>query len=363
MKKFFSYVLLFLLIVFLMGCVPRFPMVESYYVTLAKWDQVSNDFALSPDGKYITHSGAGFIQLATGEESRPFANYHTLNFEGYMGSDGFQAWSPDGRYFAVSTFYDDRTPGANRYPLYIFDNKEHTAKKLPDTVRAGGMWSPFNTEHFRAQYFSNNEYAGFGIFDTQGSLISLVNEEVDFRNETDLKGSGDYLWSKALDRPVAFIQTFVSKSFLPTHPPFPTPPVERSGLVIGNIYIDSFAYPMDYEKPKYRFPIMEDSPLNGNVDFIFDPTGKYVLLVQWQCADANFTHCTNDSVMNISNVTDTVLTLLDWRTGEKQEIFRLSKIGDGYVAGSAPVAWSADGSTIVIGRHNSHAVVLKIKYP
>ncbi len=363
MKKIFSYVLPFLLIAFLMGCAPRFPMVESYYVTPAKWDRIPDLFALSPDGEYATYPDVGFIQLTTGEESRPHADYKNLNFEGYMGSDGLEAWSPDGRYFTVSTLYDDRTPGANRDPLYIFDNRERTAKKLPDTARLGVWWSPFNTEHFMAQYFYNNEYAGLGIFDTQGSLISLVNEEVDFRNETELRGNGNDLWSKALDRPVASMQTFVSKSFLPTNPPFPTPPVERSGLVIGSIYIDSFAYPMDYEKPKYRFPIMEDTPLNGNVGFIFDPTGKYVLLAQWQCADANFTHCTNDSVMNISNVTDTVFTLLDWRTGEKQEIFRLSKIGDGYVAGSAPVAWSADGSTIIIGRHNSQSVVLKIKYP
>jgi hypothetical protein len=380
MKKNAFRILSILLVIFVTGCTSNFPKVKSFYITPAKWGETSistlnpdgsfvvyppNMFALSPDGKYATYPNTDFIDLATGEESDPLANYKKMNFEddGVVKLDAVKAWSSDGRYFAVYKSSFTEAPDGNKYPVYIYDNKEQTVIKLPDSVHGFFMWSPFNANHMMA-YFHDDIQEEFGIFDVQGSLFSLLNEEIDFRNEKELRGNNNYLWGGKLDRPIAFIQTVVNKEFTPSEPIVPsflTPSVEHPGVVIGSIYIDSYSYRMDYENPQYRLPVLENIPLNGNVDLIFDPSGRYILLVQWQCADSNFVHCAGYPVADVSNVTDTILTVLDWRTGEKQEMFRLSEIGDGYVAGSAPVAWSADGSTIVVGRYNASAVVLKLK--
>jgi len=383
MKKNAFYLLLILVIIFLTSCGARFPRVENYYVTPAKWGKPSlslltpdgnfailppDGFVLSPDGKYATYPDAGFIELATGEETFPLSDYKKLNFksEGGLELEAKKAWSPDGHYFAVYTSLYESEQAGIRNILYIYNNEDQTVKKLPDTIYNFFSWSPFNTGHFMA-YFHDTPEDRLGIFDTEGVLISSLDGEVDFRNDTELRGDDKYLWSKTPDRPVAIIQTF-SSSPIPTISPnfILTPPVEHAGVITGNVYIDSYAewYTYYRKEPKYRIPIVENISINGNVGYIFDPTGKYLLLVQLQCADTNFTHCTEDyPIVNVSNVTDTVLTLLDWRTGEKQEIFRLSEIGDEHVVGFAPLAWSADGSTIIVGRYNATAVVLKIKYP
>jgi len=334
----------------LAGCAPRFPTLQKAYaapVNMQMWTNGAVPFALSPDGQFVIYGSSGWIRLDTGEESYPLANY-AITPEGYMGIGMNYGWSPDGRYFAMTTFYDNRSPGANRNPIYIFDSQTLIGSKIEGDVGNFYMWSPFNSGRFLANFYPE----GPSMFDLQGSAPVPVREAIDFRQEQEVGGTDSYLWSKRLDTPIAAISTI---SVMDENGEW----TDRS-----QVCIDSFSIPMKYEHPAYRVSVAENPPLDNLIEAIFDPTGEYVLLVQWQCSDSSLAHCTDiNGHADTQNVTDTVLTLIKWRTGEKQELFRLSQIDQQNVIGSAPVAWSADGSTIVLGRYNASAVVIKVKYP
>ncbi len=345
------YLMLFLAFsISLAGCAPRFPTAQRAYpvpVNMQMWRNGFVPFALSPDGQFVIYGSSGWIRLNTGEETRPLANY-AITPEGYMGISQNMGWSPDGRYFAVTTFYDERSPGANRLPIYIFDSQTLIGSKIEGDVGNFQMWSPFNNGRYMAEFYPE----GWSVFDVQGSAPISLHEAIDFRQEQEVGGSGWFLWSKRLDVPVAWIA--------------PVPVLDEEGQRTGasQLFVDSFSYPMDYQNPTYRVSVAENPPLDNLIEAIFDPTGEYILLVQWGCSDSSLVHCSNDpSSFDTNNVTDTVLTLIRWRTGEKHELFRLSQIDPQNVVGSAPVVWSADGSTIVLGRYDASAVVIKVKYP
>jgi hypothetical protein len=55
------------------------------------------------------------------------------------------------------------------------------------------------------------------------------------------------------------------------------------------------------------------------------------------------------------------LTLVRWRTQERQELIRLSEIDPEHVVAYGDMAWSADGSTIFISRKDAQPIVIKLK--
>ena len=183
------------------------------------------------------------------------------------------------------------------------------------------------------------------IFSLDGSTSFSLTTQYDFRAEKEVGGIRSYLWSKRLDMPVAIL----------LRSPMESP---KSGWTIG---VASYAYLMDYEHPEYFVKVMDD--IQGHlIGAVFDPTGEYVLVAQWICNDTETVKCSYKNIpAYTSNVTDTILTLVRWRTGEKYELFRLSEIATENLAASGDLVWSADGSTILVGRFDAPFIVLKVK--
>ncbi|MBT7072155.1 MAG: hypothetical protein HN855_10350 [Anaerolineae bacterium] len=353
MKKFFVTVFVGMV---LSGCSASFPKVTSYYVSPVCEKQLwgRSPFALSPDGQFVTCANNTFLEIDTGEELQLFLGY-TLTPNEYMGLPIRSEWSSDNRYFGITTLFDDRTPGANRNPVYIVDTNQQTIKKMPDSIRDFVMWSPFKTGHFVSQYYPEKTDIsdGFKLFDIQGNLLSTIEEEIDFQEEAVIGGNDSFLWSRELDRPIAFLEVGVMESEDTSAPSLST---LQPNTRICNLYIKSFAYPINHENPAYRVLVAENMCSGDNVDVLFDPTGVYLLQVQWERSDLE----TSD--VDLSTVTDSVGTLINWKTGEKYELFRLSQFDTENVVASRPVAWSADGSTIFISRDNAPPLILKLDH-
>ncbi|MFO3797188.1 MAG: hypothetical protein ACK8QZ_07895, partial [Anaerolineales bacterium] len=173
--------------------------------------------------------------------------------------------------------------------------------------------------------------------------------QYDFTQETNVAGSGEYLWSKKVDLPIAKLSPLWSGT--------------AENMVWRNLAIISF---FDYKRPdewKYQ-KILIENPSSHIVSAIFDPSGEYVLVAEWKCAYTDTSHCSDvDFPPVLDGITDSIFTLIHWRTGKKHELFRLSSIDPQNVIASGDLYWSADGSTIVLGRIHASLVVLKVKYP
>jgi hypothetical protein len=327
----------------LSGCGPRFPTVQRAYVSpvSANVDHIHAFFStVSPDGQTIdlwdwTDRGLKEYQLDTGEEKYVFGEYPDfLTYRDALITPGNLDWSPNGEYLGLEGWFDDRiTPGVNRHPAFILDPNARTINRADKSASGFQYWSPFGTERYLAGIIDD----GWGVFDMKGSAPVPLKQQYDFRQEKEVGGTGRYLWSKARDIPIA--------SFYGT------------GIVIS-----SFA---DLTKePEYNVTVLNYDPDTPYIEAIFDPTGEYVLVAQWKCANTETVKCSGSVIPPVTeNVTDSMLTLFRWRTGEKYELISLSQIDPKNVVASGNLLWSADGSTIVIGRYNASMIVLKIKYP
>lgn len=337
----------------LIGCKPQLPSVEKAYPVLQtdvqhKFSTLST-LALSPDGQSLGLENLTQIQLETGNDSRPFDNY-TMSPDLIQGIySGPLGWSPDGRYLAATYFNDDRIhPNANHYPIYIYDTKNQTVFKANDLASGFQQWSPFNT----GNYFAGNLSTGdWGVFNIADSRVILLDKNIDFRQEKELSATDYYLWSKQLDIPVAWLGGF--------------PVIDENGKETGKfqLSIDSFSTPMNYENPTYRV-LVAIPPVNNLIAATFDPTGTYILTLQLECDKDIEIPCLTFTKSDTSNITDSILTVINWKTGEQKELYRLSWIDNQNVVASLwSLSWSADGSTIVIGRKDSSPVVLRLSYP
>jgi len=105
------------------------------------------------------------------------------------------------------------------------------------------------------------------------------------------------------------------------------------------------------------------SPPDNIVDAKFDPTGEFILIVQWKCSQSDIEQCSlYPGKEYFDNIIDTALILIHWRTGEQKELIRLSQIDTQSVIANYS-EWSVDGSTIFISRKDAQPIVLKVKYP
>lgn len=345
--------ILLLVSIFLSGCKPQFLSVEKAYVvpqtdTGYRFFGVSG-LALSPDGQVLVLEDLTQIQLETGSGSRPFDNYEFPPSE--IIHSGNLAWSPDGRYLAATYFNDDRVhPDANQRPIYIYDTRNRTVFKANELASGFQHWSPFGTGNYMASIVKKN----WAIFNITDSKMIVLDKSIDFREEKELRATGNYLWSKELDIPVAIL------SILPT--------IDENGNKTEKrqIAVISFSNQSNYKTPDY-YVLVPTAPTNNLIDSIFDPTGTFILTLQYECYNDIKIRCPEDSffpVIDQSNVSDSILTITNWRTGEQKELYRLSQIDAQHViAAQWGLAWSSDGSTIIIGREGSTPVVLKLSYP
>ena len=109
--------------------------------------------------------------------------------------------------------------------------------------------------------------------------------------------------------------------------------------------------------------VYESQPPDNVVDVIFDPSGDYLVLTQWKCDPNDPRQCSQyPDAYYTNSVMDTVILLVNWRTGEQKELFRLSDIVPDHLIGSY-TTWSMDGSTLLLWRQDAPPVVLKISYP
>lgn len=340
---------------FLSGCKSQFPSVEKAYVvpqtdTEYRFFGISG-LALSPDGQVLVLEDLTQVQLETGGGSHPFDNYKFPSPEIILHS-GPLGWSPDGRYLATTYFNDDRVhPNANHYPIYIYDTQTQTVFKANELASGFQHWSPFNT----GNYFAGNLSTGdWGVFDLTNTKVTLQDKSIDFREEKELRATDRYLWSERLDIPIAVLNTL--------------PVINENGDKTdqSQVAIISFTSDVDYENPDYHVMI-PTAPTNNLIDIIFDPTGTYILTLQYECYNDIQIQCPKDSFLSTidpNNVSNSILTITNWRTGEQKELYRLSQIDTQHLVASRwSLAWSSDGSTIVVGREKSTPVVLRLTYP
>jgi hypothetical protein len=333
-----------LLIFLLAGCSASTPIVDEASeapFTFTNQPLVDSINALSPDGKFITLANMTQIDLQTGQEIQPYREYSGL--EMWMGSSvGPMGWSPDGQYLAVTAFYDDRRLGVNRSPTILFDTKLRTAEQK-ENISTFRSWSPFNTGRFMASAKDD----GWNIFSVHDSSMSPVTDAIDFRQEKEMGGTGEFLWSKELDRPVAFLSWELV--------------VRPDGVITGamELVIDSFSDPMNYLHPAYRQSTgYQERAGTQAVNSIFSPDGNNILVSEWIC---NQTCHGSEGELLPENVKDTRLLLINWRTGEEKVLARLSEIDSTHLAASGDAAWSQDGKVILLGRVDAPALLLELK--
>jgi hypothetical protein len=361
-KKIFFKLLPFVLASLLSACSSRFPVLQSVYVSpvdigtsFTHLFSGTYYFALSPDGKTINrgeHCGEQ-IDLQTGSVYQyPYNNYTNLTVSKqirFCVINDVGEWSPDGRYLAITENEYDAATNRVHDRIRIIDTKDHTILAVPG--ERFWMWSPFNTGTYVARDESEKGILGvYNMYHLDRFLPLDGSVQYDFTHETDVGGNGEYLWSKRLDLPIAELTPLRSGS--------------AHNMVWSNVVILSFFDPSLRGARKYQ-KVLIDSPTSHVVGAIFDPTGEYVLVAEWICAYTDAEHCSDAGFGPpvLDGITDSVFTLIRWRTGEKSELFRLSSVDAENIAASGDLYWSADRSTIVLGRINASLVVLKVRYP
>jgi len=347
MKKLQPFAIFILTLLFLTGCVPRFPQVASYYISpfeLTADEKMSNaSLALSPNGESVFVS-AIFIQslasLESGErvdlrEQLGIRDIENVNHDILVFSG---IWSFDGKYLGIPAEHPKSHDGIPDFPdfaFYVFDLQNKTYKRYDFLAK---FFSPFD---------SNQILMENGVYNTKDETTTPLSPDFDFRQEKEFRADGGYwdlLWSKSLGVPVAHIAGL------------PYNATEKDDI---EIVVESFTWQPPYQTDytvSTGFMSKRPNQLSG---YFFDPTGEYILISEWQCHESP-TPCTT-TPFHADNVYDTVLTLVRWRTQERQELIRLSQIDPENVVAYGYMAWSADGTTIFISRKDAPPIVLKLK--
>lgn len=345
MKKTYIFIYLFLALSVLVGCAPRFPELDSYYVSPFELthDEVllGAGKALSPDGESMAvalNGSLDLVSLRTGERTdiAERTGVWDLSYSNKDVTENFLTWSTDGRYLGIrANHYESTSVSAVSQAFYVLDMMENTATRYD-------LWasefSPFDANHV---------YAKKGVYNLIDGTTIPFSSDFDFGQEKNFRSTAPgVLWSKSLGVPVAG---------------FGTLPLGTSVDADREVIIESFN-PTDPGNSKYSIPIgFTLKKPNQGVGLLFDPTGEYVLIVEWQCSQADQKQCSLAPELSTNGVQDTVLTLVHWRTKKQQELIRLSAIDPENVVAYGYMAWSADGSTIFISRKDASPIVLKLK--
>ncbi len=350
MKKNITKYFLLMVLFLLGGCTPQFPAIQNTYVSPLDLGIVLTlhglNLALSSDGQTIVLRCGEQIDLETGTESYPYQGYAGTPKDMYCFIHDVRSWSSNGRYLGVTEFVYDSTTNLSKDLNWVIDTQTQTVQEVPG--RIFWAWSPFDT----GRYLTRNEdskgvLSVYNLNDQSTPILLDGTHQYDFTQEDKVGGTGYYLWSKRLDLPVAELVSPLSGAAV--------------NMRWKKLVIWSFFDPGLSGERKYQQTIIDD-PAAHIVGAIFDPTGEYVLVAQWECAYTDTSHCSDLEIPPVlDGITDSVFTLIRWRTGESRELFRLSTIDAQNVVTSGDLWWSADGSTILIGRIGASFVVLKVK--
>lgn len=339
------------ILLLLSGCAPQFPTLENAYISpldIGISDTLHFlNLALSPNGQMVTDVNLKQFDLETGIESKPYQNYTDSNdFLKWINDVG--GWSPDGRYLGVAGIVYDKITDTTQNQVRIIDTQAHTIQEAAGDVL--WEWSPFNTGSYmsRRQDATKDDVLSVYNLHNQNSPIPLDSTyQYDFTKENQVGGNGLHLWSKKLDIPIAELAPLWSGT--------------AENMTWRSLAIISFFDHAIPSERKYRLTLLDD-PSAHIVGAIFDPTGEYVLVAQWDCVYTDMQHCSDINIPTITEgITDSVFTLIRWRTGESHELFRLSTVDAQNIIASGDLYWSADGSTILVGRIQAPFVVLKVK--
>ncbi|MBK9780591.1 MAG: hypothetical protein IPP55_11160 [Anaerolineales bacterium] len=348
MKKNQFFVIFILTLSFLTACAPRFPQVMSFYISpfeLTADEKMSNaSLALSPNGESVFVSASFTQSLANLETAEKIDLRKQLGIReiANTNNDMFVSlgdWSFDGEHLGIPAKHFSPYAGNLEYPepvYYVFNLQDSTYKRFDFWAKS---FSPFDSN----QIFNEN-----GVFNTKDGTTIPFPPDFDFRREQEFGVTShylSYLWSKSLGVPVAQTSTLPRDATLKDD-------VE--------VVIESFVSKSPY-LPAYTIStgFISKRPNQLSSGLLFDPTGEYILISEWQCHESP-TPC-SITPFHADNVYDTVLTLVRWRTQERQELIRLSEIDPGHVVAYGYMAWSADGSTIFISRKDASPIVLKLK--
>lgn len=340
MKKIKFFILLITLSLF--GCSSALPKVDSYYIssfTFTDDEKLWNaETVLSPDGENVIVDGKYLVNLKTGERENLYKRFNvgrdtTLKTHDILNGSAY--WSSDGRYIGMlADHYEPTSISAVGEVTYIFDLQDNSFRRYETWSRS---FSPFNSDQILTDK---------GVYNLNDGIVFPFLPEYDFRQEKEF-GVTKYgvLWSKSLGIPVAEFNE------LPYNP---------SDNVETELAIETYFY-ANPEGRNYSMNtgIKFKAQSDHTIQIVFDPTGEYVLLAEWQCHESQIS-C-EIYPFNADSVYDTVLTLVSWRTQEHQELIHLSEIDPEHVVAYGNMAWSADGSTIFISRKDAPPIVLKVK--
>lgn len=218
--------------------------------------------------------------------------------------------------------------------------------------------------------FVRNDYQEFGFLckswsfdstrciDINGVLVEISSntkietwdKNVDFNTIETISGNGDYLWDKEKNIPIAFFS------------PCPITELGAGNILETNCKLLTPSLDFNQQNNGMEKSVFTIPPPNTVVDWTFDPSGKFILLAIWERAKNNIVL----DYASDENVIDTQFIIVDWRTGETFELFRLSEIKPDYPISLyyGNMQWSSDGSTLFLPLNRGNGFILaKIEYP
>jgi hypothetical protein len=178
---------------------------------------------------------------------------------------------------------------------------------------------------------------------------------MDYTASTHIVGSGRYLWDKDRNLPIAELVTECNGCLDGFDPSYP------NLSAIQNLKIASIdTTELRKSGKRIEQTLLTEEWLSYPFFPIFDPTGEFVL-VPVEIRNQPPTPADRDDYDKSEYIQDTVIYLIRWRTKEKIEFLRLSNYGSPQHYISAPITWSADGSTILIPRWQATPLVVSVK--
>jgi hypothetical protein len=251
MKKTQLFTALLFVSFFLTSCAPRFPQVDSYYISpfeLTEKEKIGyTDLALSPNGETILVDGAYIVRLKSGERENLSDKFEKEDWD-ILENSGY--WSFDGRYLGIQAKHYERSRDPVGYAFYVLDMQDNSVKRYADLWAT--RFSPFNSYQVTSDK---------GIYNLKDGTIIPYPVDFDLSQEQEF-GATDYgtLWSKSLGAPVAELGS-----------------LPHSDNADVEIALQSYN-PMDPAHPKYSIPVgLTIKHPNQLARILFNLTGEYIL--------------------------------------------------------------------------------------
>jgi hypothetical protein len=325
-------------IVILSGCtIPTraiaFPKID-HVDTLRSVDMLTVYYDLSSDGtEYITNYG--IVRNVQTDEKVTTVDSNCI-------------WrstidlSHDNRYLTGST-------DLNGIGIFDIQKNECIRPENPTSLNPVESWSPESNRFILAQSKIIMDFPSFQVVPFSSDY------PMDFTASTHIFGSGRYLWDTDSNLPVAELVTDCDGCLDGFDPSYP------NISAIQNLKIASIdTTELRKSGKRIEQALLTEEWLSYPFFPIFDPTGEFVL-VPVDIRNQPSTPTNRDDYDKPEYIHDTVIYLIHWRTKEKIEFLRLSNYGSPQHYISAPIIWSADGSTILIPRWQATPLVVSVK--